>query len=88
MMLMWGTTLGKAAHIRIVSNDTGAKDQYIKGIHLGNRTAASIVLIWKSKVFKLTIVLLRVVIIRVLLSPFLVTNLKTKKARDTRALNG
>ncbi len=30
-----GTTLGKAAHIRIVSNDTGAKDQYIKGIHLG-----------------------------------------------------
>ena len=37
-----GTTLGKAAHIRIVSNDTGAKDQYIKGIHLGSRTAASI----------------------------------------------
>lgn len=36
------TTLGKAAHIRIVSNDTGAKDQYIKGIHLGSRTAASI----------------------------------------------
>ncbi|WP_446893353.1 putative pilus system protein FilA [Acinetobacter sp. NS4_7] len=37
-----GTTLGKAAHIRIVSNDTGAKDQYIKGIHLGSRTAKSI----------------------------------------------
>ncbi len=37
-----GTTIGKAAHIRIVSNDTGAKDQYIKGIHLGSRTAASI----------------------------------------------
>ncbi|MBF4520632.1 pilus assembly protein FilA [Acinetobacter towneri] len=37
------TTVGKAAHIRIVSNDTGsAKDQYIKGIHLGSRTAASI----------------------------------------------
>ena len=36
-------TVGKAAHIRIVSNDTGfAKDQYIKGIHLGNRDAASI----------------------------------------------
>jgi len=34
-------TIGKAAHIRIVSNDTGAKDQYIKGIHLGNRNAAS-----------------------------------------------
>ncbi|MEK5742547.1 DUF6160 family protein [Acinetobacter variabilis] len=33
--------IGKAAHIRIVSNDTGAKDQYIKGIHLGNRSAAS-----------------------------------------------
>ncbi|WP_179994861.1 DUF6160 family protein [Acinetobacter sp. YH16053] len=38
-----GATLGKAAHIRIVSNDTGsAKDQYIKGIHLGSRNAASI----------------------------------------------
>lgn len=38
-----GTTPVKAAHIRIVSNDTGfAKDQYIKGIHLGSRTAASI----------------------------------------------
>lgn len=37
-----GDTVGKAAHIRIVSNDTGAKDQYIKGIHLGSRTAASI----------------------------------------------
>lgn len=37
-----GTTLGKAAHIRIVSNDTGAKDNYIKGIHLGSRDAASI----------------------------------------------
>lgn len=37
-----GTTLGKAAHIRIVSNDTGAKDQYIKGIHLGSRNAGSI----------------------------------------------
>ncbi|MGE8522412.1 MAG: DUF6160 family protein [Acinetobacter pseudolwoffii] len=37
-----GNTLGKAAHIRIVSNDTGAKDQYIQGIHLGSRTAASI----------------------------------------------
>ena len=38
-----GTTdqLGKAAHVRIVSNDTGAKDQYIKGIHLGNREARS-----------------------------------------------
>ena len=36
------TTVGKPAHIRIVSNDTGAKDQYIKGIHLGNRNAASI----------------------------------------------
>lgn len=36
-------TVGKAAHIRIVSNDTGsAKDQYIKGIHLGSRNAASI----------------------------------------------
>ncbi|AYA02771.1 pilus assembly protein FilA [Acinetobacter sp. WCHAc010034] len=37
-----GNTLGKAAHIRIVSNDTGAKDTYIKGIHLGSRDAASI----------------------------------------------
>ena len=38
-----GTTVVKAAHIRIVSNDTGsAKDQYIKGIHLGSRTAKSI----------------------------------------------
>lgn len=37
-----GSTVGKAAHIRIVSNDTGAKDTYIKGIHLGNRNAASI----------------------------------------------
>ena len=36
-----GTQLGKAAHVRIVSNDTGAKDQYIKGIHLGNREARS-----------------------------------------------
>ncbi|HCB31652.1 MAG TPA: pilus assembly protein FilA [Acinetobacter lwoffii] len=38
-----GTTaqLGKTAHVRIVSNDTGAKDQYIKGIHLGNREARS-----------------------------------------------
>lgn len=38
-----GTTaqIGKAAHVRIVSNDTGAKDQYIKGIHLGNREARS-----------------------------------------------
>ena len=38
-----GTTaqLRKAAHVRIVSNDTGAKDQYIKGIHLGNREARS-----------------------------------------------
>ena len=38
-----GTTaqLGKAAHVRIVSNDTGAKDQYIKGIHLGNRETRS-----------------------------------------------
>ena len=36
------TTVGKAAHLRIVSNDTGAKDQYIKGIHLGSRTAGSI----------------------------------------------
>lgn len=38
-----GTTaqLGKAAHVRIVSNDTGAKDQYIKSIHLGNREARS-----------------------------------------------
>lgn len=35
-------TVGKAAHIRIVSNDTGAKDHYIQGIHLGNRSAASI----------------------------------------------
>lgn len=35
-------TLGKKAHIRIVSLDTGAKDNYIKGIHLGSRTAASI----------------------------------------------
>ena len=36
-------TVGKAAHIRIVSNDTGsAKDQYIAGIHLGSRTANSI----------------------------------------------
>ena len=34
-------TVGKAAHIRIVSNDTGAKDQYIQGIHLGNRNATS-----------------------------------------------
>ena len=37
-----GNNVGKAAHIRIVSNDTGAKDQYIKGIHLGSRTAKSI----------------------------------------------
>ncbi len=37
-----GSTLGKAAHIRMVSNDTGAKDTYIKGIHLGNRNAGSI----------------------------------------------
>ena len=36
-----GTQLGKAAHVRIVSNDTGAKDQYIKGIHLGNRETRS-----------------------------------------------
>ncbi|MQW93191.1 pilus assembly protein FilA [Acinetobacter wanghuae] len=38
------TTVGKEkeAHIRIVSNDTGATDQYIKGIRLGSRTAASI----------------------------------------------
>lgn len=38
-----GTTaqIGKAAHVRIVSNDTGAKDQYIKGIHLGNRETRS-----------------------------------------------
>ena len=36
-----GTQLGKAAHVRIVSNDTGAKDQYIKGIHLCNREARS-----------------------------------------------
>ncbi|MDT0199299.1 MULTISPECIES: DUF6160 family protein [unclassified Acinetobacter] len=35
------TDVTKAAHVRIVSNDTGAKDQYIKGIHLGNRSAAS-----------------------------------------------
>ena len=34
-------TVCKAAHIRIVSNDTGAKDQYIQGIHLGNREARS-----------------------------------------------
>src|SRR5690606_29100260 len=31
--------IGKAAHVRIVSLDTGAKDQYIQGIHLGNREA-------------------------------------------------
>lgn len=37
-----GDKVAKAAHLRIVSNDTGAKDHYIQGIHLGNRSAASI----------------------------------------------
>ncbi|APX63639.1 DUF6160 family protein [Acinetobacter schindleri] len=36
------STVGKAAHIRILNNDTGAKDQYISGIHLGKRNGGSI----------------------------------------------
>ena len=36
------STVGKAAHLRILNNDTGAKDQYISGIHLGKRNGGSI----------------------------------------------
>ena len=83
-----GTTaqLGKAAHVRIVSNDTGAKDQYIKGIHLGNREARSSIGDMEVQGLQTFYSQLRVVIQKAQLLLFQVTNLYFKKSAYLHAL--